>query len=160
MSRVIPFSEVGKIREYLQMGDRKIVFTNGCFDILHAGHVRYLEGARKLGDALVVGLNGDNSVRELKGPTRPVNDETSRAEVIAALRCVDAVVIFPEIRATRLIESLQPDVYAKGGDYTVESLNTEERSALEGINCAIRFLPLIEGKSTTSTLARLQSPCE
>lgn len=160
MSIVIPFSAAGEIRECLQLGDGKLVFTNGCFDILHAGHVRYLEGARKLGDALVVGINGDDSVRQLKGPTRPINQETDRANVLAALRCVDAVVIFPELRATHLIKILRPDVYSKGGDYTVESLNEEERAALQSVGCQISFLPLVEGRSTTATLARLQASKE
>lgn len=156
MSIVIPFSEAGQIRDRLQLGEGKLVFTNGCFDVLHVGHVQYLEGARKLGDALVVGINGDDSVRELKGPSRPINEEADRADVLAALRCVDAVVIFPELRATRLIQSLRPDVYAKGGDYTVDLLNEEEREALQSVNCQILFLPLVAGRSTTATLAKLR----
>ena len=156
MSLLIPFSEAAQVRELLQLVHGKLVFTNGCFDVLHTGHIRYLEGARQLGDALVVGLNGDQSVRELKGPTRPINAESDRAEVLAALRCVDAVIIFSETRATRLIEALRPDVYAKGGDYTVASLNPEEREALENAGCEIRFLPMVDGKSTTGTLARLR----
>ncbi len=156
MSLILPIAEAGQIRERLTLGAGPLVFTNGCFDVLHAGHVRYLEGARQLGAALVVGLNGDDSVRQLKGAGRPVNSEADRAEVLAALRCVDAVVIFPEERATRLIEALRPDIYAKGGDYTVESLNPEERAALEAAGCSIQFLPMVEGKSTTVTLARLR----
>lgn len=135
---------------------RRLVFTNGCFDVLHAGHVRYLEGARQLGDALVVGLNGDESVRILKGENRPINGQDDRAEVLAGLRSVDAVVIFPEVRATALIEKLRPDVYVKGGDYTVASLNPEERAVLESIGCEIGFVPLVPGRSTTSTLAKMR----
>jgi rfaE bifunctional protein nucleotidyltransferase chain/domain len=156
-SVVHSFSEASQLREQLEIGDGKLVFTNGCFDILHTGHVRYLEGARRLGQALVVGLNGDASVRALKGSTRPINSESDRAEVLAALRCVDAVIIFPETRATRLIEALAPDIYTKGGDYTVESLDPEERLALEKVNCTITFLPLVAGKSTTSTLGQLSN---
>ena len=100
----------------------KLVFTNGCFDLLHAGHVRYLQAARALGDALLVAINGDESVRELKGEGRPLNRADDRAEVIAALECVDHVVIFPEVRATQLLEIVRPAIYVKGGDYDVESL--------------------------------------
>jgi rfaE bifunctional protein nucleotidyltransferase chain/domain len=161
MSQIISFADADQLRERLQLGEgQRLVFTNGCFDVLHAGHVRYLEGARKLGDALVVGVNGDGSVRELKGPTRPVNGEADRAEVVAGLRAVDAVVIFPEVRATNLIAKLRPDVYVKGGDYTVESLNPEERAVLQQINCAIEFVPLLPGRSTTTTLAKWRESVE
>ena len=153
---VISFSDAAQTRERLQLRDgQKLVFTNGCFDVLHAGHVRYLEGARAKGDALVVGLNGDASVRELKGANRPINNEDDRAEVVAGLRSVDAVIIFPDVRATALIERLKPDVYIKGGDYTVESLNPEERAVLDRIGCEIAFVPLLPGRSTTSTLAKM-----
>ena len=135
---------------------QKLVFTNGCFDILHAGHVRYLEGARQLGDALVVGLNGDDSVRALKGENRPINGECDRAEVLAGLRSVSAVVIFPDVRATTLIEKLRPDVYVKGGDYTVETLDAGERAVLQAIGCEIALVPLVPGRSTTSTLAKMR----
>ncbi len=115
--------EVRRLRDRLDAAGRKLVFTNGCFDLLHAGHVRYLNQARALGDAMVVAVNSDASVRALKGPARPVNNENDRAEVLAALRVVDAVVIFDDERATRLIEAIRPHIYAKGGDYTVDSLN-------------------------------------
>ncbi len=154
---VIPFSDASEMRMRLGLASgRRLVFTNGCFDVLHAGHVRYLEGARQLGDALVVGLNGDESVRILKGENRPINGQDDRAEVLAGLRSVDAVVIFPEVRATALIEKLRPDVYVKGGDYTVASLNPEERAVLESIGCEIGFVPLVPGRSTTSTLAKMR----
>ena len=135
---------------------QKLVFTNGCFDILHAGHVRYLEAARQLGDALVVGLNGDESVRTLKGENRPINCEGDRAEVLAGLSSVSAVVIFPDVRATALIEKLRPDVYVKGGDYTVESLDAGERTVLQAIGCEMAFVPMVPGRSTTSTLAKMR----
>ena len=115
--------DVRRLRDRLDAAGRKLVFTNGCFDLLHAGHVRYLNQARALGDAMVVAVNSDASVRALKGPARPVNNENDRAEVLAALRVVDAVVIFDDERATRLIEAIRPHIYAKGGDYTVDSLN-------------------------------------
>lgn len=148
-------AQVRQLRDDLQSQGKKLVFTNGVFDILHAGHVRYLNEARALGDAMVVALNSDASVRELKGPTRPVNHENDRAEVLAALRAVDAVVVFGDKRATTLIETIQPHVYAKGGDYTVDSLNPEERAALAAAGAEIRILPLVPGRSTTSTIQRM-----
>lgn len=147
--------QVRHLREELHAQGKKLVFTNGCFDLLHAGHVRYLNQARALGDAMVVALNSDESVRELKGPTRPINNENDRAEVMAALRAVDAVVIFGDKRATALIEAIQPHIYAKGGDYTVDSLNAEERAALDAAGAAIRILPLVPGRSTTQTVQRM-----
>ncbi|HEY5891870.1 MAG TPA: adenylyltransferase/cytidyltransferase family protein [Chthoniobacterales bacterium] len=157
MGHILPIEDAGKIRQLLGIeNSARLVFTNGCFDLLHAGHVRYLQGARALGDALVVGLNGDRSVRELKGPSRPIHSEHDRAEVLAALACVDAVVIFPEVRATALIGAIRPDIYAKGGDYTEESLNAEERAALKAAGTAIRFLPLVPGRSTTETVAKMK----
>jgi formyltetrahydrofolate-dependent phosphoribosylglycinamide formyltransferase len=150
--------EAAHLRDDLDRRGRKLVFTNGCFDLLHAGHVRYLNQARALGDALLVAVNSDASVRALKGPTRPVNPENDRAEVLAALRAVDGVVVFHEERATRLIEAIRPHVYAKGGDYTVDSLNPEERAALDDAGCAIHILPLVPGRSTTATLQRAATP--
>ncbi|MFN0079772.1 MAG: phosphoribosylglycinamide formyltransferase [Prosthecobacter sp.] len=148
-------ADVQRLRADLEQQGRKLVFTNGCFDLLHAGHVRYLEQARALGDALVVALNSDQSVRTLKGPDRPLNCENDRAEVLSALRAVDAVVVFEDERATTLIEAIRPHVYAKGGDYTVASLNREERTALEKAGTEIRILPLVSGKSTTSTINKM-----
>ena len=114
-----------KIQEFCQIlrdGGQRVVFTNGCFDILHAGHVRYLSKARSFGDCLVLGLNSDASVRRIKGPARPINNEQDRAEVVGALGCVDYVVIFDEPTAEELITKVHPDVYVKGGDYTLETL--------------------------------------
>jgi len=133
-----------------------LVLTNGCFDILHAGHVRYLQQARKLGDALAVALNGDQSVRELKGAGRPLNPELDRAEVLAALGCVDYVVIFEGKRATGLMSAVRPHIYAKGGDYTRESLDADERTALEEGGAEIVILPLVPGRSTTAVMQKLK----
>lgn len=144
-------------RDRLDREGRKLVFTNGCFDLLHVGHVRYLREARALGDALVVALNGDASVRELKGEGRPVNRAGDRAEILCALECVDRVVVFDEKRATRLIEGIRPHVYAKGGDYTPESLNLEERAALQVAGSEIQILSLVPGQSTSATLKRMGS---
>jgi rfaE bifunctional protein nucleotidyltransferase chain/domain len=135
---------------------KTIVFTNGCFDILHAGHVRYLAGAKRLGDILVVGLNGDASVRELKGEGRPLNSQHDRAEVLAALGVVDYVIIFEEKRVDRLLRELRPRIYAKGGDYTVDSLDPDELSALKEIGAKIEILPLIPGKSTSKLIQAIQ----
>jgi formyltetrahydrofolate-dependent phosphoribosylglycinamide formyltransferase len=149
--------EVRELRAKLHAQGKKLVFTNGVFDLLHVGHVRYLREARSLGDALVIALNSDDSVRVLKGPTRPINTQDDRAEILRALACVDAVVVFEEPRVTRLIEAIQPHVYTKGGDYTVESLNPEERAALEKAGAEIRILPLVEGRSTTATVQRMKA---
>ncbi len=147
-------AQLSAIREQLGATGKSLVFTNGCFDLLHVGHVRYLREARALGDALVVAVNGDASVRALKGPTRPINSEDDRAEVLAALECVDFVVLFHTERVTEVVREIRPHIYAKGGDYTVASLDPGERSALEEVGAAIRILPLVPGKSTTATLAR------
>ena len=133
-----------------------MVFTNGCFDILHAGHVGYLEKTRQLGDYLVVGINSDASVRKLKGPGRPINNHGSRARVLAGLACVDCVIIFNTKRVTPLLHRLKPEIYVKGGDYTVKSLCPEERNAIHAYGGKIRILPLWKGYSTTSTLRKMQ----
>lgn len=143
-------------RDELAADGRQAVFTNGCFDLLHVGHVRYLQQARALGDALVIGLNSDASVRALKGEGRPINSAADRAEVLAALSCVDRVVEFEGERATGLIEAIRPQIYAKGGDYTAETLNSEERGALDAVGARIEILDLVAGKSTTDTIAAMQ----
>src|SRR5213078_4397666 len=123
----------------------RIVFANGCFDLLHVGHVRYLRAARALGDLLVVGLNSDRSVHELKGAGRPITTQTDRAEILAALECVDLVTVFPEIRATKFLAAVRPSVYVKGGDYTSGTLDKEERAIVKEIEAAIRFIPFETG---------------
>ena len=149
--------ELAVIRAQFGAAGKRLVFTNGCFDLLHVGHVRYLRQARALGDALLVALNGDDSVRALKGPTRPVNQEGDRAEVLAALACVDYVTIFHTERVTDLVRTIRPQIYAKGGDYTVASLDPGERGALEEAHTDIRILSLVPGRSTTSILERAQA---
>jgi len=133
-----------------------MVFTNGCFDILHAGHIGYLEAARKLGDYLLVGVNSDVSVRKLKGKGRPINDQQNRARVLAALACVDYVVVFGTKRVTPLLRRLQPEIYVKGGDYKVETLNGEERTAIHSYGGRIRILPLWHGYSTTKLIRKIE----
>src|SRR3982074_3688579 len=139
--KIVDLEELARHSPELRAAGKKLVVTNGCFDLLHVGHVRYLRAARQLGDALAVGLNGDRSVRDLKGAGRPINNERDRAEVLSALECVDFVSIFQETRATHFLEKVAPKIYAKGGDYTAETLNTEERAVLEKIGAEIQIVP-------------------
>lgn len=143
-------------RKQLRQAGRILVVTNGCFDLLHLGHVTYLEAARNLGDALLVGVNGDEAVRTLKGSGRPINDEEDRAGVLAALESVDGVYIFSEVRAGRFLEAAQPDIYVKGGDYTLDTLNPEERQVVEKSGGQIRLIPMLPGKSTTGTIGKMR----
>ncbi len=125
-----------RLAEYKRRGQR-IVFANGCFDALHVGHIRYLEGARREGDLLVVGVNADSSVRHLKGPGRPILDENARTQLVAALRCVDYVVLFAEPNVETLLEELRPDVHAKGTDYTADTVPERAVATRLGIRVAI-----------------------
>ena len=150
-------NELRTLGEMYAAKGKKLVLTNGCFDLLHTGHVRYLEQARKLGDALLVAINSDQSVRELKGPERPLNGESDRAEVLAALRCVDHVSVFENKRVTEVIRQLRPTVYAKGGDYTLETLDPQERAVLDEVGAEIKLLSLVPGKSTSSLLKRART---
>jgi len=154
--KVVPLEELQQHTKALHTAGKKVVATNGCFDLLHVGHVRYLKAARALGDALIVGINGDESVRELKGPGRPVNNQSDRAEIIAALGCVDLVATFPELRATSFLELAAPDIYVKGGDYNAATLNAEEREVLRKIGAKIEIVPLERGYSTSDLLSRLR----
>lgn len=138
---------------------RRIVATNGCFDLLHFGHVSYLQRARKLGDLLVVGLNSDRSARLLKGPNRPLVPQRQRAAVLAALACVDAVVIFPDTRATRFLRAVRPDIYVKGGDYRPDTLDTGERATLKAVGAKVKILPFVRGFSTTRLIAKIRKTC-
>ncbi|EDY22076.1 cytidyltransferase-related domain protein [Chthoniobacter flavus Ellin428] len=149
--------QLAALRDEYAAAGRRLVFTNGCFDLLHVGHVRYLQAARALGDALLVAVNGDVSVRALKGPTRPINNEQDRAEVLGALGCVDYLTIFHTDRVTDLVRAIRPQVYAKGGDYTVASLDAGERDALEAVGAEIQILPLVPGKSTTNIIETWKS---
>ncbi len=134
--------------------DRKLVFTNGCFDVLHPGHVEFLAQAKVLGDVLVVGLNSDASVRRLKGEGRPLLAEADRAAVLAALRSVDVVTLFDEDTPLELISALLPDVLVKGGDYDLDGI--VGRETVEGVGGEVRVLPFVEGYSTTGILDRSQ----
>jgi len=143
------------LREEAAKARRKVVLTNGCFDLLHRGHVEYLQHSAALGDLLFVAINSDDSVRELKGPTRPLNSEQDRAYVVASLACVTAVFIFKGPRLAEEIKQLRPDIYTKAGDYTIQTLETSEREALLAARVNIQFLPFITGHSTTNTLTKL-----
>jgi rfaE bifunctional protein nucleotidyltransferase chain/domain len=158
-SKIVSAAEIAAISDALRAAGKRLVATNGCFDLLHVGHVRYLRAARALGDALVVGINGDASVQALKGKDRPLNPERDRAEIVAGLESVDHVVIFPEERATRFLEQVRPAIYVKGGDYQIDTLNAEERAVLEKIATEIRILPFEAGCSTTGLIERLQKLC-
>ncbi len=154
--KVLSDTELAMRRDALHVEGRRLVFTNGCFDLLHVGHVRYLQAARGLGDALAIGLNADQSVRVLKGPGRPINPADDRAEVLAALACVDYVTIFNEPRAPRLLAVVRPHVYVKGGDYQLETLDIEERNVLQSLGAQIEFVSLVPGRSTTRTIAAMK----
>jgi D-glycero-beta-D-manno-heptose 1-phosphate adenylyltransferase len=155
--KIIDAERAATISKELRDKGRRLVFTNGCFDLLHLGHVRYLEAARALGDALIVAINGDESVRSLKGGGRPLNGEADRAELIAALECVNFVVIFPAVRATALLEKVRPAIYVKGGDYTTATLDGEERAALEKAGAEIRILPFESGYSTSGLVEKIRA---
>src|ERR1044071_3204484 len=141
-------------RGRLRAGGKRLVFTNGVFDLLHVGHVRYLAEARALGDALLVAINSDRTVRELKGPNRPVFDQAERAEILAALRSVDYVTIFDDISPRRLIAELLPDVLVKGGDYGLDQIHGREE--VEAAGGKVISLPFVEGASTTVLIERIK----
>jgi D-beta-D-heptose 7-phosphate kinase/D-beta-D-heptose 1-phosphate adenosyltransferase len=141
------------IIEAEKAGGKRIVFTNGCFDLLHAGHVKYLQKARRLGDILVLGLNSDASVRRLKGPKRPLIDEEERAHILAALDCIDYVVIFDEDTPLELITALKPHILAKGGDYTADGVVGKE--IVEAYGGRVELVSFVDGKSTTNIIERV-----
>jgi D-beta-D-heptose 7-phosphate kinase/D-beta-D-heptose 1-phosphate adenosyltransferase len=142
-------------RERLRAAGSRLVFTNGVFDLLHVGHVRYLTTARALGDALVVAINSDRTVRELKGPDRPVFNEAERAEILAALRMVDYVTIFDDVSPRSLIAELLPDVLVKGGDYDLTQIHGREE--VEAAGGKVISLPFVEGASTTTLIQRMKT---
>jgi D-glycero-beta-D-manno-heptose 1-phosphate adenylyltransferase len=153
--KIVELEELSNRCEKLRSAGKKIVATNGCFDLLHVGHVRYLQAARELGDLLVVGLNGDRSVHELKGAGRPITTQHDRAEILAAMACVDLVTIFPEIRATKFLAAVRPAVYVKGGDYTPRTLDEEELTILKETEAEIRLIPFETGYSTSGLIEQI-----
>jgi len=153
--KIVDLEELSDRSKKLRAAGKKLVATNGCFDLLHVGHVRYLQAARALGDFLAVGLNADRSVRELKGSGRPIMTESDRAEVLAGLQCVDLVTVFPEMRATRFLAAARPAIYVKGGDYSSETLDEEERTLLKEIGTEIRLIRFEAGYSTSRLIEQI-----
>lgn len=153
MGEIINRKDIQKLSENLKNQGKKIVFTNGCFDILHVGHVRYLKESSKYGDVMIVGLNSDSSVKRLKGDSRPLNKELDRAEVLSALGFVDYVVIFEEDTPEELLNEIKPNIYTKGADYILETL-PEAKTVLKN-GGKVEFITLVEGKSTTNIIKKM-----
>ena len=152
--KIVSSDELLRERARLRREGRQLVFTNGCFDILHVGHVRYLRSARSLGDALVVAINSDRSVRELKGTGRPIMNEEERAEVLAALDAVDYVTVFDDLSPRALISEVLPDILVKGGDYQPEEIHGREET--EAAGGRVLSLPFVEGASTSSIIEKIK----
>lgn len=152
--KIIDSTQIKKIASQLKADGKTIVFTNGCFDILHVGHVRYLQAASELGDCLILGLNSDQSVRILKGPTRPINNQDDRAEVLAALSAVDYVVIFEEATAENLISQIKPSIYVKGGDYNIKDL--PEAATVSQYGGQTILIPEVIGKSSSNIIKKIK----
>ncbi|MBY0359465.1 MAG: D-glycero-beta-D-manno-heptose 1-phosphate adenylyltransferase [Candidatus Obscuribacterales bacterium] len=155
MGEVAKREQLEELSRKLKEQGKKIVSTNGCFDILHVGHVRILQEARALGDILVVGLNSDDSVKRLKGPTRPINKDIDRAEVLAALGCVDYVTLFAEDTPVEFLKLLKPDIHVKGADYSPEQL--PETAVVESYGGRMQILKLVPGHSTTGLVSKINS---
>lgn len=156
ITKQITLSEITARREQLRKDNRTLVFTNGCFDLLHVGHIYSLETAKKESDALWVGVNSDASVRALKGNMRPIYPQEARLYLLNALQCIDGLILFDGTDCARELELIQPDVYVKSGHYSIETLNPNERHMLEDCNARIRFIPPLPDWSTTQTLARIR----
>ena len=154
MGKVIEKDKLDELLKILRAKNKVIVTTNGCFDILHVGHVRYLKKSKTFGDILIVCLNSDKSVHSIKGEGRPINNENDRAEILAELECVDFVVIFDEESPSKLIDELKPDIYTKGADYSLETL--PERDVVLKNNIEVKFIKFVEGKSTTNIIKTIQ----
>jgi D-glycero-beta-D-manno-heptose 1-phosphate adenylyltransferase len=156
-AKLLSLDTAVEARRKLRAEGKRLVLTNGVFDLLHTGHLYYLQQARARGDALFIALNSDESVRALKGPLRPVQSEIERAYALGATWFVDGIVIFRQPRLTPEIEALQPDVYCKAGDYTLDKLDPGERAALEKAGAQIEFLPFLPGFSTTNLIAKIKA---
>ena len=154
-AKLVTLEQAIELRKTLRAAGKTMVLTNGCFDLLHVGHISYLQEAKKLGDELWVLINSDASVKALKGPDRPIETAAERAYCLAALSCIDRVIVFQNPRITAEIEQLQPDIYTKAGDYTIETLHQGERAAFEAVGAQINFLPFLEGFSTTKMIAKI-----
>ena len=154
MGKVIEKENLADVLLGLKKNNKKIVFTNGCFDILHLGHAKYLKESSKYGDILIVGVNSDSSVKKLKGETRPINSERDRAELLCELACVDYVIIFNEDTPENLINEIKPDIYTKGADYTLNTL-PESQSVIKN-GGKVEFIQLVSGKSSTNIIKKIQ----
>lgn len=154
---ILDSDDVVTVAADLRSAGRTVVFTNGCFDLLHGGHVDYLQRAKALGDFLIVGLNGDGSVRQLKGPDRPIVPESDRAQVLAALRAVDVVVIFPELTAEALVAAIKPDIYVKGGDWGQGQKTAPEVVVVEDYGGQVSYLPYLPGRSTSEIITQIRA---
>jgi D-beta-D-heptose 7-phosphate kinase/D-beta-D-heptose 1-phosphate adenosyltransferase len=152
--KIVGREELSEAVRSLQRAGKRVVFTNGCFDLLHVGHVRYLQEARELGDALVVGVNADASVRKLKGPGRPLTPAKERAEILAALACVDFVTIFGAATPLALIRALGPDVLVKGGDWPIDQI--VGREIVEGRGGSVVAIPFVKNRSTTTLISKIR----
>ena len=150
MGRLVSQKEIADIVQNERKSGKTFAATNGCFDILHVGHVRYLQKTKSLADYSIVMLNSDNSVKMIKGPERPINNEQDRAEILNALSCVDYVVLFEEKSPANLLEAIKPDIYTKGADYTLETL--PERDVVLKNNIKVEFIDFVKGKSTTNVI--------
>jgi len=155
-SKLISLARAIKRRDSLRKDGKRLTITNGCFDLLHAGHVHYLREAAQQGDVLWLLLNSDASVQAIKGPTRPVQSELYRAYVMAALEFIDAIVLFPNPRLDSEIRALRPDIYVKAGDYNIDTINSDEKTALLEVGADIRFLPFLEGLSSTELMRKIR----
>jgi len=153
MGKIFKIDELVKFREKAKIKGRKVVFTNGCFDILHRGHVELLEKAKRLGDFLIVALNSDSSMKKIKGEKRPILDENDRAYILASLKCVDAVCLFDEETPAEIINKLKPDILVKGGDYKINEV--VGRESVYNVGGEVVTIPLVEGKSTKGIIEKI-----
>ncbi len=154
MEKLVKEDEINALIKKLRSENKTIVFTNGCFDILHAGHVRYLKESKSKGDVLIVGLNSDSSIKKIKGESRPINNEQDRTEVLSALENVNYIIVFNETTPVKLLDKIKPDIYTKGADYTIETLPEADTVIKNGGR--VEFIKLVEGKSTTKIIDKIK----
>ncbi len=157
MGKSVPKEEIVKIVKDLQLAGKTVVTTNGCFDILHVGHVRYLQKTKEFADYSIIMLNSDESVKKNKGENRPINNESDRAEILCALSCVDYVVIFDESSPHALLDEIKPNFHTKGADYTMETLPKEESEVILKNNIQVKFIEFVTGKSTTNVINKMKN---
>ena len=154
MEKLVKEDEINALIKKLRSENKTIVFTNGCFDILHAGHVRYLKESKSKGDVSIVGLNSDSSIKKIKGESRPINNEQDRTEVLSALENVNYIIVFNETTPVKLLDKIKPDIYTKGADYTIETLPEADTVIKNGGR--VEFIKLVEGKSTTKIIVKIK----